>query len=133
MPVPVRHPCEALSAGRFHGPGDPEIGHDGLVARQQDVGRLDVPVDDPFLVRVGEGRGDLVGEPECLVHGDLALPVQPVLERLSLHVRHDIVEEASRLSRIVQGQDVGMAQVGRDLDLPHEPIGPESRGQFGVD
>jgi hypothetical protein len=34
------------------GPGDAEVGDDGLAAGQHDILRLDVPMDDPVLVGV---------------------------------------------------------------------------------
>src|SRR5207245_9789994 len=56
---------------------------------------------------------------------ELLSPVQPVAERLALDVRHDVVEEAFRLSRIVQRQDVGMTEARGGLDLPEKPLAAE--------
>ena len=76
--------------------GQPEVGHHGLeVGVQQDVGGLDVAVDDPrvaVLVEVGEALGgaerDLhAGVP---VHDGPVLGIQVVLQRV---VGHELVHE----------------------------------------
>src|SRR5207249_1827373 len=51
-------------------------------------------------------------------------------QRFPLDERHHVVEEAVRLSRIEQREDVGMLQLGSDLDLAEEPLRAQGRGQF---
>src|SRR5207244_908314 len=63
---------QALVAGGF---GDPEINHfghgDAVVDGDQDVGRLDVAVDDAFLVRVLDGVTNLAEQRQPLAGGEL--------------------------------------------------------------
>jgi len=56
---------------------------------------------------------------------ELLLPVQPVAQRLALHERHDIVEQAVALARVVEAENVGVLQVGGDADLAEKAIGAE--------
>ena len=87
-------------------PGDAEVGDQRVAVREQDVLGLDVAVDDALLVGVPERVGDLAGDPDGVVDRQLRLPVEPVAQRLALDERHDVVEEAVGLARVVQRQDV---------------------------
>ena len=57
--------------------------------------------------------------------------MQLLPERFSLDPGHDVVEQAVGLARVVHRQDVRMAQLGRDLDFPEEPVGAEGGGELG--
>ena len=60
------------------------MGDEGVATAQQDVGRLDVAMDQSGLVRLGERVAD-VAEDLCRgLDRKLALARQPVLERPSL-------------------------------------------------
>jgi hypothetical protein len=85
----MRPPAAAL-----HGQGDAEVGHHGPADVEQDVLRLDVPVDDAAAVRVVERVGDLGGDPHRSLDAELRLPIQLAAERLAFEVRHHIVEES---------------------------------------
>src|SRR5207244_3667222 len=52
-----RHPSlrEVLAPGRADCSGNAKVSHHGLATFEQDVLRLDVPMDDPMAVGVGEG------------------------------------------------------------------------------
>ena len=55
-------------------PGDPEVGHlDLAVGGDEDVAGLDVAVDDPVAVRVGERLGDVGGDRGGLGGGERGL------------------------------------------------------------
>ena len=58
---------ETLVVRGDHGAGEAEVRHDRLSAGEQDVLRLDVPVDDPLPVGAGQGRGDVAGDGEGVV------------------------------------------------------------------
>ncbi len=60
------------AAGGAYRSGDPEVGDDGVIAREQNVLRLDIAVDDPLPVREPQGVGDILCD------------VQRVLERQPL-------------------------------------------------
>jgi len=87
---------------------------------EQDVRRLDVPVDHSLLVRVREGIGHFPGNLQGLFDRKRALPPQPVLQRLSFHVRHHVVQETVRFARVDQGEDARVGKTGHDLDLTQE-------------
>ena len=56
-------PLLALLRRFIHAFGEAEVEHLGLASRvDDDVGRLDVPVDDPHLVSHLQSVGDLDGE-----------------------------------------------------------------------
>ena len=87
----------------------------------------------PWAWAAPEGVGDLQGEPDGVVEGELLLPVDPRPQRLALDVGHDVVEDAGavgELSRVEERQDVGMMEVGRDVDLAEEPLGAEAGRQL---
>jgi len=50
---------------------------------------------------------------------------KPSPARLALDVRHDVVDVALRLATVVQGENRGVLELGRDLDLAQEPLGAE--------
>ena len=128
MPVSV----SCVATGLAQRPGDAEVGHQRVPAAEQDVLRLDVAMDDALPVGVGQRVGDLARDLQRVLHRELGLARQAVPQRLALDVGHDVVEEAVGLARVVQRQDVGMAQVGRDLDLAQEPLGAERRPARGA-
>src|SRR3990172_6607359 len=55
---------------------------------------------------------------------------EPLPQRLTLHVRHHIVEQAAGLSRVEQRQDVRMLELGGDLDLTQEPRAADRRAEI---
>ena len=90
-----RRPCEAevekLRAG----------------ARQHDVGRLEVAVDDAVAVRAIERVGDLGAVADHLVGGQRPAR-QPAGQRLALQVLHDEEGDAFLLADVVEHADVRM-------------------------
>ena len=103
-----------------------------MPAVQQDVLRLDVPVDDAVPVGVVEGAGDLGGYPDRIGDGELFLAIQPIPKALPLDERHHIEKEGIRRPRIEQRQDMRVLQVGGGLDLRQEAVGPDHRGELGA-
>ena len=112
------------------GPGDPEVRDlDGSLFGDEHVARLDVAVDHPVAMRVGERPGD--------IRGDLGRPVGvqrpgraqdrrqgPAVDEL----HHDEIG-AVVLAPVEDGDDVGVREVGRRLGLPAEALheGPVHR------
>ncbi len=78
-------------------------------------------------VGVVERRGHLGGDPHGVGHGQLFLPGEPVAQRFTGHEGHDVEEEGVRLAGIEKGEDVRVLEVGRELDLGEEPLGPDDR------
>ena len=125
------HRGKALPAGRFtHRLRYPEVHHQRVAARQHHVVRLDVTVDHAAAVGVGERIGHVAQQPGRLGYRQLALAIEPVAERFALDVGHDVEEEALGLARIEQRKDVGMLQLGGDLDFAQKAVGPQGRRQL---
>ena len=72
---------------------DAEVGHDRVALLEQDVLRLDVPVDDLLPVGVVERVGNLTGEAERLRRRRAGPPAQPVAQRAAFDVGGDVVEQ----------------------------------------
>jgi len=121
---------EPAPARDTHGQRDAEVRDHGLPVLEQDVGRLDVAVDDTLPVRIVQSLGHVGRNAHRLVHRKLVLAVELLPQALALHVRHHVEEEAVGLARIEEGQDVGMLEVGGGLDLGQEALGPHDRGEL---
>ncbi len=87
-------------------------------------------MNDAEAVRVVEGVGDLLGDPQGHVDRKLTLADQPVVQGLALQKGHDVVQEAVGFAGVEQGKDMGMGKRGGDPDLAQEAIRPEGRRQL---
>ena len=85
----------------------------------------------PLRVGVGQRLGGLARDPHGVVDGELLLAVEPVAQRLALDERHHVVEEAARLARVVEAEDVGVLELGGEPDLAQEPLGADGGGELG--
>ena len=79
---------------------------------------------------VGQRLGDLTDDPDRIVQRELLLPLEPAPQRLPLDERHDVVQQPAGVARVVERQDIGVLEVGGDLDLAQEPVGPDRSGQL---
>jgi hypothetical protein len=91
----------------------------------QDVGGLDVPVDQPSRVRGVERVGDLAEQSHRPGGAERALLAEQPFQVALLDVAHRDVEGPVRLAGVVHGQDVRMLERGRDLGL-REEAAPEA-------
>ena len=89
-------------------------------------------MDDPVAVSVIQSLGHVGRDPNRVLYAQLRVLLDPFTERLPLHVRHHVVEEAVRFTGVEEGQDVRMLEIGSGLDLSEEALGPDGRGQLGV-
>jgi hypothetical protein len=89
-------------------------------------------MDDAMAVRVVERGGDFLRKAHGLVHGELALALQAIAEALALDEWHHIEEEAVRLPRIEEREDVRILERRRRLDLRQEALGADDRGKLGA-
>ena len=115
--------------GCLQGARDAEVGDQRVTVEQQDVLGLDVAVDDAVPVRVGQRFRRLPGDSDRLRQGESMLPLEPLAKGLALDIGHHVVEEALRLARVVQGQDVGVLEVGGDLHFVDEALYADRGGQ----
>ena len=100
---------------------------------QQNVLGLDVPVNHSAAMRVVERVGDLGRDAHRLLDAELPLAIELLADRLSLDVGHHVVQESPRLTRVEQREDVRVTQRRRRLDLLHEALGAEHRGQLRLE
>ncbi len=112
--------------GRLEVPDQAEVDHLGDVGdpaalAENDVLRLDVPVDEADAVGLHQGRGDL---PQHVGHARRGLgPVPPheCVEVGSLEILHRVVEDAvGRVAVVEDGHGVGVREAGRELHLSLE-------------
>ena len=123
----------ASASGGAHGKRDAEIRYHRTPIVQQDVLRLDVPMDDPVPVRVVERVGHLHRDAHRLVHAHLRFSIQLAAQRLALDVGHDVEQEAVRGARIEQRQDVWMLERRRGPDFDHESLGTKHGGELRLE
>ena len=78
--------------------------------RDEDIRRLDVSMNDPFLVRGAERMGDLLDHVERVASRQWTAFVLP-LERLAFVVRHHDEEQAAvRLTNVMDDSDVRVVE-----------------------
>jgi hypothetical protein len=103
------------------------------VGRHQDVGRLDVAVDDQVLVRVLNGRADLLEESQPLLRPQvLALAIEVEADAIDIfhhQVRHALPGRAA----VQQAGDVRVVEVGEDLPLGAKATRQRVARQSAVD
>src|SRR5688572_10008928 len=97
---------------------------------QQNVLRLDVPVNDAVAVRILERVSHFAGDPQRVVYRELLLARDPVAERLAFHEWHDVEDGPLDLTGIEERKNVRMLQVRRGLDLGEKPLSANYRGKL---
>jgi hypothetical protein len=103
------------------------------VEGDEDVGRLDVAVDDPLLVRVLDGAADEHEQPQPLAGRELG-PVAVVGDRDALDQLHDEEGPAGVGGAGVEDpRDVGVVHQGQRLPLRLEPRDHLTRIHPGLD
>ena len=129
VPAWVRVLSEAALTAR----ATPKSDDDGVAVLEQDVRGLDVAVDHLLPVGVVERFGRFAREPEGVRQREPPLPVEQVAQRAALDVGRDVVEEAVELARIVERQEVGMPQPGREPDLSQEALRAERLAELRLE
>ncbi len=89
------HPgaCESLHSCEIDRARDAEISDDRVPAREQNILRLDIAVNDSLRVRVRQSVGCFAADLGGGVDGQLPLPMDPCPQRLAADVGHEIVEQ----------------------------------------
>ena len=87
---------------------------------------------DAAVVGAGEGVGHFFQQGQRLGHGNRSRPVETVPQRLPVHVRHDVVDQSVDLAAVVQRENVGMLEVGRDVDFGEESPRGARGHQYGT-
>ena len=114
----------ASSPGLAEGLRDAEVEEldDLLVvdAREEDVGRLEVAVDDAGAVGAPERPADLLGDLRRLAQRQAPLALEPVAEVLAAEQLHHEVGEVAVDAVVEHLHDVRPAQARRRPGLPRE-------------
>ncbi|ELS53750.1 putative Serine/threonine protein kinase [Streptomyces viridochromogenes Tue57] len=119
---------ELVGAGQARGvgeAGDAEVGqhrvHPAAVLLQQDVGGLQVAVDDAVGVAGGEGVGDLGGQQGGGDRGEGAVLAQVAVQVGTFDEVHDQGEQIALDDQVADPDDVRVGQAQQDGALPQEP------------
>lgn len=120
----------ALAAGCGHGLGNPEIGHRGRTAREEDVVRLDVAVHNAVRMGVLQSPRDVAQDGHRLGQAHCAIAREAGPERLALDERHRVVRQAVGFARRQHGHDVWVLEARRDLDFAPETFGTDLCGEL---
>ncbi len=101
--------------------GHAEVGEMGpALIVEQDVGRLDVAVDDAPAVRVGEGREQTLGDRQDPVGRHRSVLPDDIGQAASRQVRHDENHVAGVVDDIEERDDGLVFDAGQGVELPLE-------------
>ncbi len=89
-------------------------------------------MNDAVPVGVVQRVADLARNAHRVAHRQRPLPGDARLQRLAIHERHHVPQESTGLARVVDRQDVRVAEPGGDADFAEEALGAEARGEFPV-
>jgi hypothetical protein len=87
---------------------------------EEDVGRLDVAVDQSAGVRGSQPQGDLAAQPEYLVHRQDWLALQPVVQVFPFEQGHGEERHAALFADVVDRNDVIVFNASGGLGLAEE-------------
>ncbi len=102
-----------------------------MLAREQHVVGFYVAVHHAVPVRVSERVAYVSQDPHRFTHGQGARVRDAGTQRLARDVRHDVVQQVALGSGGEHRHDVGMLQLGGELDLALESLGAHTSGQLG--
>ena len=120
--MPTTAPLMGLD-GRLRRLGDAEVGDDRVaVLVDQDVRRLDVPVNHPAAVRIGERRSDLIEDRADDGQRQRPRPPDHLLQRCATHVAHDEEVQPLGVPHRIDRNDVGMVQLSDGDRLVPEAV-----------
>ena len=100
-----------------------------MVARDQYVVRLDIPMDDSVLMGVSQPVRHVTQDPDGFADGLLPFPGQLGAEGFAFHEWHGVVEQAIGLAGGMEGHDVGVLKLGCKLDFSPEALDAEPGGE----
>ncbi len=119
---------ELMGAGQARGvgeAGDAEVGehrvHLAAVLLEQDVGGLQVAVDDAVGVAGGQRVGDLRGEQGCGDRGEGTVLAQVAVQVGAVDQVHDQGQQLTLDDQVTDPDDVRVGQAEQDGPLPEEP------------
>src|SRR5688500_8661559 len=122
---------EILLAFRLDRTRDSEIGYHCVSIREQDVGRLYVAMDKPLRMGMRQCVRDFRCDLEGFVRGHRAIEPDFLLDRRTVHERHDIIWEPIYFSRVEHRQDVRVLEPGGNPYLAGEALAADDAGEIG--
>jgi hypothetical protein len=84
-----------------------------------------------MLVSVCNCISHVSEDSDCFGDRQFPLSHQFLAQTGALDIWHHVIEEAVDLSRVVEGQDMGMLEVGSDGDLAEESLGTKRSREIG--
>src|SRR5438045_4098533 len=93
---------------------------------------LDVPMDDPLLVRVVQRLGDLAGDLDGAGERELLFAIETRPKRLAADKRHDVPQLAVGLPRIVDRENVRVTEARDEVNLALKALCTERGPKIGV-
>jgi hypothetical protein len=79
---------------------------------------------------MAQASGHIPCNLNSVLRRELLLPVEPIPEGFSLHVRHDVIKEVASFTGVMERQDVGMVEPGGDFDLVQKAARTDGMAQF---
>ena len=126
---PADHPGlgDCLPPGIAHELGDPEIEDLGeLLAPlldEEDVVRLDVPMEDPLLMRLFQRFETLEKDADCPCDGHRSVLPERAGKGTAVEELHRVIKEVSRCrTEVVQHDGMGILQRGHGLGFDQEAL-----------
>ena len=118
-----RHTSSRDGLSTTRRPGNAEVGDQPPAGGPfaQDVGGLDVAMDDPTVMREGQARADLAQQFPHLSELEPPMLLEVCRQRNTVHERHDEEGELVLDVELVDRNDVRMREVGRQLRLAPKP------------
>jgi len=113
----AQHGAGAGQPAGVAGAGDAKVGHFGpAVGAEQDIGRLDVAMNQAAAVGKVKGAAHLLDDLQRLLLTEGA-PGQSIEQGSPLQTLHGDIVNAGLLTHIVDGDDVGVAELGSGAGL----------------
>ena len=126
-------PGEPIHPGHLYRTGDAEVDQHGSLARQNDVFRLHVAMDDPLRVGIAQCIEQIRCDLESVVDRHPANPGEVFPEGGALDVVHDVIDEQVGLAEVQEAGDVGMLHPPEEIDLSNEPLPGYRDRKLGVE
>src|SRR6267143_1636340 len=105
--------------------GDTEVGEHRMTGDEQHVLGFHVAVHQTLAVRVVQRIGELARNAQRLVQRNLFLAGETAAQGLAFDEWHHVIEETGGVARVIERQDVGVAEARRDFDLAQEALAAE--------
>ena len=132
MPTAIPDRVKLVGSRGDDRPGNAEVQQHRTFTGEHDIGGLHVAVDDAMPVGVVQGVQHVAGDSQRLRDRQGSLDIHPFPQRRPLDEAHDVVDQPLPLPGVENLRDVGIVQLGGDLDLAEEAVGRHADQQLRV-